>query len=184
MKYNIMRDKRFVAEHRGGPLTKDQHRQLVLWAYKCVQNILPLISSKVDERLTNAIKIGKEWAEDTVSVGDARNASFGAIAVANECANPIEVAIARAVGHFVATAHMADHSLRAAEYAIKAIKLADKSFDTERKFQDKNLSHDIKELVLSARNKQNIKSNATDTKKNELLIMVSFPREKPKKPKI
>ena len=153
-----MRDKRFVAEHRGGPLTKDQHKQLILWACKCVENVLPLISD-IDERLTNAIKTAKEWTKNNASVGDARNASFDAIAVANKLTNPIEIAVARSVGHTVATAHMADHSLRAAEYALKAIKLADKSIDIERKFQDKHLSLDITELVLSARRKQNIKAN-------------------------
>jgi uncharacterized protein GlcG (DUF336 family) len=158
-----MRDKRFVAEHRGGPLTKDQHKQLILWACKCVENVLPLISKKVDERLTNAIEIAKEWAKDKASVGDARNASFDAIAIANELINPIEIAVARSVGHAVATAHMADHSLRAAEYALKAIKLANKSIYIERKFQDKHLSLNITELILSARNKQNIKDNETET---------------------
>jgi uncharacterized protein GlcG (DUF336 family) len=158
-----MRDKRFVAEHRGGPLTKDQHRQLILWACRCVENVLPLITNKVDQRLTNAIKVAKEWTKDNASVGGARNASFDAIAVANELTNPIEIAVARSVGHAVATAHMADHSLRAAEYALKAIKLADKSIDIEREFQDKNLSLDISELVISARNKQNIKANRADT---------------------
>lgn len=128
-----MRDKRFVAEHRGGPLTKDQHRQLILWACKCAENVLPL-TNKVDERLTKAIQIAKEWSKGNTSVGDARNSSFDAIAVANELNNPIEIAVARSVGHAVATAHMADHSLRAAEYALKAIKLADKSIDIERKF--------------------------------------------------
>ncbi len=148
-----MRDKRFVAEHRGGPLTKDQHKQLILWACKCVEHVLPLISKKVDKRLTHAIKIAKEWTKEIASVGDARNASLDAIAVANELTNPIEIAVARSVGHAVATAHMADHSLRAAEYALKAIKLAGKSIDLERKFQDKHLSRLITELVLSARNK-------------------------------
>lgn len=160
-----MRDKRFIAEHRGGPLTKEQHRQLTIWACKCVENVLPLITSKVGERLTNAIKIVKEWTKDNASVGDARNASVDAIAVANKLTNPIEIAIARSVGHAVATAHMADHSLRAAQYALKAIKHADKSIDTERKFQDKQLSIDISELVLSARNKENIKTNRTDIEK-------------------
>lgn len=160
-----MRDKRFVAEHRGGPLTKDKHKQLIIWACKCVENVLPLITNKIDERLTNAIKIAKEWTKDNVSVGDARNASFDAIAVANELTNPIEIAVARSVGHAVATAHMADHSLRAAEYALKSIKLAGKSVDIERKFQDKHLSLDITELVLSARNNQNIKVKVTDTEK-------------------
>jgi hypothetical protein len=147
-----MRDKRFVAEHRGGPLTKNHHKQLVLWACACVENVLPFIA-KVDERLTYAINIAKEWTTDNASVGDARNASFEAIAVANESTDPIEIAVARSVGHAVATAHMADHSLRAAEYALKAVKLAGKSIDSERKWQDRNLPLDILDLVLSARNK-------------------------------
>ena len=160
-----MRDKRFVAEHRGGPLTKDRHKQLVIWACKCVENVFPLISNKIDNRLTNAIKIAKEWTKDKVSVGDTRNASFDAIAVANELNNEIEIAVARSVGHAVATAHMADHSLRAAEYALKAIKLAGKSIEIERQFQDKHLFLDITELVLSSRNNQKIKVKITDTEK-------------------
>jgi hypothetical protein len=58
---------------------------------------------------------------------------------------------------------MADHSLRAAEYALKAVRLAGKSIDIERKFRDKQLSLDIADLVLSARNKQNVKVNGTDS---------------------
>lgn len=149
-----MRDIRFVAEHRGGALTHDEHQQLVLWACKCVENVLPLILKKVDKRLTNAISIAKEWTKDNATVGDARNASMDAIAVANELTDPIEIAVARAVGHAVASAHMADHSLRAADYALKAIKLADKSMNIERKLQDKYLSLSIAKLVLSARNEQ------------------------------
>jgi hypothetical protein len=158
-----MRNKRFIAEHRGGPLKKEQHRYLILWACKCVENVLPLYSKTIDKRLTNAIKIAKEWTKDNASVGAVRNASFDAIAVANELTNPIDIAVARSVGHAVATAHMADHSLRAAEYALKAIKLAGKSIDTERKFQDKHLLPDIVELVTSARNKQKTKVNETYT---------------------
>ena len=115
---------------------------------------MPLITNKVDERLMNAIKIAKEWTKDKASVGDARNSSFDSIAVANELTNPIEIAVARSVGHAVATAHMADHSLIAAEYALKAVKLADKSIDNERKWQDKNLSPNIVDLILSTRYKQ------------------------------
>ena len=157
-----MRDKRFIAEHRVGHLTKKQHRQLILWACKCAEHVLPLFTKTIDKRLTNAIKIAKEWTKDSASVGDARNASLDALAVANELADPTEIAVARSVGHAVATAHMADHSLRAAEYALKAVKLADKSSDNERKWQDKNLTPDIVDLVLSTRDKQKIKVNATD----------------------
>lgn len=146
-----MRDKRFIAEHRGGFLTKNQHRQLILWACKCVENVLFLTGKKVEERLIDAIETAKEWTNDNASVGDARKASLDAIAVANELTNPIEIAIARSVGHAVATAHMADHSLRAIDYALKAVKLADKSMEIERKFQDNHLPPDIAVLVLSAR---------------------------------
>jgi hypothetical protein len=124
----------------------------MLWAWKCVEHVLPLMAT-VDERLTNAIMIAREWTRDDASVGEARNASFGAIAVANELTNPMEMAVARAVGHLVATAHMADHSLRAADYALKSIKLASKSVDTERAYQDNQLPPDVRELVLSARSK-------------------------------
>ncbi len=62
------------------------------------------------------------------------------------------------------TAHMADHSLRAAEYALKAVKLAEKSIENERKWQDKNLSPDIVDLIISARDKQKIKVNVKDNK--------------------
>lgn len=145
-----MRDKRFIGEHRGGPLTKAQHIKLILWACKCAENVLPLINS-ADVRLINAIEIAKEWARNNASVGDARTASFGAIAVANELTSPVEISVARAVGHAVATAHMADHSLIAAKYALKAVKLAAGSEENERKWQDECLSPDIFELVVSAR---------------------------------
>lgn len=69
--------------------------------------------------------------------------------------HPIEIAVARAVEHAVATAHMADHSLRAAEYALKAVKRADKSIDKEIKWQDKNVAPNIEDLILSTRYKLN-----------------------------
>jgi hypothetical protein len=147
-----MRDKRYIAEHRGGPLKKEQHRKLVTWACACVENVLPLYRNTIDERLTNAISTAKEWVKGNASVGDARNASFKAIAVANELNDKTAIAIARSVGHAVSTAHMADHSLRAAEYALKAVMLADKSVETERKWQDKHLSPEIIDLVLATRN--------------------------------
>jgi uncharacterized protein GlcG (DUF336 family) len=148
-----MRNKQFIAEHRGGLLTKEQHKQLIVWACKCIENVLPLFTNTIDQRLNDAIKTAKEWTKNNASVGDARRASLDAIAVAKELTDPIEMAVARSVGHAVATAHMADHSLRAAEYALKAVKLAHKSTENERKWQDKNLSAGIVDLILSTRDK-------------------------------
>ena len=151
-----MRDKRFIAEHRGGPLKKEQHRQLIKWACDCAENVLTLFGEKSDERLKNALLIAKEWGKGKATVGDARKASLKAIEVANEILNPTYIAVARSVGHAVATAHMADHSLGAALYALKAVKNDGKSVEAERKWQDEQLPSEIMELVLTARKMRNV----------------------------
>jgi hypothetical protein len=150
-----MRDKRFIAEHRGGPLKREQHRQLMKWACDCAGNVLPLFGEKVDERLKNALFIAQEWAQGNATAGDARKASLQAIAVAHESSNPVAIAVARSVGHAVASAHMADHSLGAALYALKAVKNSvGRSIDTERKWQNEQLPPEIMDLVLTARGKK------------------------------
>jgi len=58
----------------------------------------------------------------------------------------------RSIGHAVVTAHMADHSLGAALYALKAVKNAGQSVDAERKWQNAHLPSEIKVLVLTAMN--------------------------------
>jgi hypothetical protein len=151
-----MRDKRFIAEHRGGLLKKEQHRQLIKWACDCAENVLPFFGEKIDERLIHALSIAKEWANGKASAGDARKASLNAITVANESSVPSAIAVSRAVGHAVATAHMADHSLGAAMYALKAVKNSGKSIDAERKWQNEQLPSEISELVLSTRSKKEL----------------------------
>lgn len=146
-----MRDKRFIAEHRGGPLKKEQHRQLMKWACACVKHVLPLLDNNEDERLKNALSVAKEWAKGKATVGEAMKASVAVHALARESLDPITMAVARAAGHTVATAHMADHSVGGALYALKAIKIAGKSVEAERKWQNKQLPKEIEELVLSTR---------------------------------
>ena len=151
-----MRDKRFVAEHRGGLLKKEQHYQLIKWACDCAEHVLHLFGDEIDARLKKAFNIAKEWIEGNASVGDARKASLGAIAVARESKNQAAIAVARSVGHAVATAHMADHSLVAALYALKAVEAAGKSVDVERNWQNDQLQSEIKELVLTGRKRKKI----------------------------
>ncbi len=151
-----MRDKRFIAEHRGGPLKKEQHFQLIQWACDCAENVLPLFGEITDERLTNALHVAKEWKCGNASVGDAMKASVAAHAVARESSHSTSIAVARSVGQAVATAHMADHSLGAAWYALKAKKNAGKSTDAERRWQDEQLPPEIKVLILTARKSRKI----------------------------
>lgn len=41
-----MRDKRFIRDHRGGPLKKEQHHQLIKWACDCSENVLCISGKK------------------------------------------------------------------------------------------------------------------------------------------
>jgi len=151
-----MRDKRFVAEHRGGPLKIEQHVQLITWACDCAEHVLHLSGEIMDGRLKNALVTARAWAQGNASTGEAMKASVSAHAVARESSHPVSVAVARSVGQAVATAHMADHSLGTAWYALKAVKNAGKSIDAERKWQDEQLPSEIKELVLTARKSKKI----------------------------
>ena len=146
-----MRDKRFITEHRGGLLNKEHHILLIKWACCCSEHVLQLFGERLDERLKNALLIAKDWAVGNATTGDAMNASVRAHTAARESDNSISTAVARSVGHAVATAHMADHSLGAALYALKAIKNAGKSIDTERKWQNEQLPPEIQDIVLTAR---------------------------------
>jgi hypothetical protein len=145
-----MRDKRFVAKHRGGLLSKDNHHKLIRWARECSEHVLSLIEGDIDKRLHYALHIAKEWESGNVTTGEAMKASLGSHAAARECSDPVSIAVARSVGHSVATAHMADHSLGGALYALKAVKLAGKSIEEERDWQHKKLQQlptDIVELI-------------------------------------
>jgi hypothetical protein len=146
-----MRDNRFIAEHRGGSLSKDNHHKLIRWARKCSEHVLPLIHEDIDKRLRYALHIAEEWENENVKTGEAMKASLGAHEVARESSDPVIIAAARSIGHTVATAHMADHSPGGALYALKAVKLAGKSINEESQWQARQLEElpsEIVELVL------------------------------------
>ncbi|MCX6154680.1 MAG: hypothetical protein NT007_11010 [Candidatus Kapabacteria bacterium] len=121
------------------------------WACLCAEHVLPLFGEKIDEHLLNALRIGKAWTYSKATVGDARKAAVLSHAIARESVNPVSIAVARAVGHAVATAHCADHSLGGAIYALKAVKFSGRSVFEERVWQNEHLEDEIKELILSAR---------------------------------
>ena len=143
-----MRDRRFVAEHRGGPLKLEQHRQLMAWGCACVEHVLGLFGPRLEERILEALRVGKAWIDGSASVGEARKASVDMLALARELTDPIQITLVRAVGHAVATAHMADHSMGGALYALKAVNCAGKSMDDERNWQIEQLPLEVKDFVL------------------------------------
>ena len=168
-----MRDRRFIAEHRGGLLKTEQHRQFIRWGCVCAVHVLSLSGEKTDARLINALLIGKEWEKGNATVGEARKASLVCIALAKELTDPVSIAVARAVGHAVATAHMADHALGAALYALKAIQQSGISIDDERKWQNKQLPLEIREVVLTTRG---LKEKALKIDGSEPLIQQAKPK--------
>jgi hypothetical protein len=147
-----MRDKRFITESRGGSLTKNNHHKLINWARKCSEHVLSLIDEDIDNRLLYALHIAEEWENGNVKTGEAMKASLKAHAVARESSNPVIVAVARSVGHAVATAHMADHSPGGALYALKSVRLAGKSVSLEWEWQTRKLEKlptEMLELVIT-----------------------------------
>lgn len=149
-----MRDRRFITEQRGGLLSRGRHIQLMRWACDCAEHVLPLYGNHIDEPLLKNLRVARAWTEGRATVGEARRASLESIAVAREAPNPTAAAVARAVGHAAATAHMADHCLGPVLYALKALRSSGTPIDEEMKWQEAGLPSDIKDLVVSARERR------------------------------
>jgi hypothetical protein len=155
--YRGPRDPRFVAVHRGGSLEPATHRLLASWAADCAEHVLPLFTAKCpdDDRPARAIGSARAWSRGEATVRDAREAAYAAHAAARDATDAAAREAARAAGHAVATAHMADHELGAAAYAIKAVRLASlpseavAAGERECRWQREQLPGAIRELVLS-----------------------------------
>lgn len=130
----------FIAEHRGGPLTKKHHRLLMKWALECAGHVLSLAGNNIDHRLTEALTLAEEWENCRIAAGVCMKASQEAHAAARETDDPVRKAIARSVGQAAATAHMADHSLGGAFYALRAVKLAHADVQREKEWQYQKLA--------------------------------------------
>ena len=154
----MARDQRFVAVHRGGTLDLPRHRLLASWAADCAEHVLPLFAQKHphDDRPRLAIEAARAWSRGEISVGEARAASVQAHAAARDAPEDDARTAARACGHAVATAHMADHALGPVLYGVKAVELASPEQDAraagqrEYQWQLEHLPEEISELVVSA----------------------------------
>ena len=145
-----MRDRRFVAAHRGGPLDKDSHIFLTRWAADCAEGVLHLfVRSSDDDRPTRALEIARAWANGRVKTGAAMKASVACHAAARETKDKAAIAAARAAGQAVATAHFADHSMGALLYALKALEAAGYESDTELQTRLEQLPDHLREPVES-----------------------------------
>ena len=117
-----MRDRRFVAEHRGGLLPPADHAVLAQWAADCGERVLHLFTRHSDDtRPQRAVETARAWADGVVRAGAGMKAAVAAHAAARHATDKAAAAAARAAGHAAATAHAADHSMGALLYALKAL---------------------------------------------------------------
>ena len=145
-----MRDKRFVAIHRGGPLDLKRHQLLATWAADCAEHVLPLFEKESsDDRPRKAIEVIRAWVRGEVAVGAAQKAAYAAHAAAKEAKSPAAIAAARSTGQAVAIAHFADHSLVAANCAIQAVEAASGSPQDEYAWQMACIPESVRDLVIS-----------------------------------
>ena len=163
-RYSGNRDPRFVTIRRGGTLEDLNHHLLAIWAADCAEHVLHyfLAQHPDDNRPQFAINQARAWSRGEISMTLAREAAYAAHDAAKETTN-IASAAARAAGHAAATAHMADHELGAAAYAIKAVRIAaspdtqDIAAKDECAWQRNQLPNAIRDLVVSDQKKRNNK---------------------------
>lgn len=139
-----MRDRRFIAAHRGGPLEGEDHRKLAAWAALFAERVVDRFCE--DERPRHAIEAARAWAKGEVKPGVCMKAAVASHAAAREAGDPRSIAAARAAGHAAATAHAADHSIGAALYAAKAAA----NVESEISWQIAQAPPELRALVSSA----------------------------------
>ena len=145
---STMRDRRFVAAHRGGPLDPQSHAFLARWAADCAERTLHLFTQcSEDPRPGLALEVARSWANGEVKTGAAMKASLAAHAAARETPNKAATAAARAAGQAVATAHCADHCMGALLYAMMALEQAGSSSSFEMDLQFAKLPNHLRDPV-------------------------------------
>jgi hypothetical protein len=157
-----VRDPRLVTVRRGGTLTDEDHRLLALWAAACAEHVLPLFESArpQDRRPRQAIAAVRGWTRGDVAMMQARAAGGHAMAAARDLRGAPRHA-AFAAGQAAVVAHVAEHDLGAAAYAIKAAAAAAPPADAEAarrrecRWQRDQLPEAVQALVLDDQRRRN-----------------------------
>ncbi|MDL5156588.1 putative immunity protein [Actinomycetospora termitidis] len=152
------RDARLVTIRRGGTLTDADHHLLALWAAECAEHVLPLFEAERpdDPRPREAIEHARAWTRGEVRMMTARAAGGHAMGAARDLRGAPRFA-AYAAGQAGAVAHVAEHDLGAAAYAIKAVRAADGDAAGRREcaWQREQLPDAVRDLVLDDQRRRN-----------------------------
>jgi hypothetical protein len=157
-----VRDPRLVTIRRGGSLTDADHHLLALWAAACAEHVLHLFEAgrPEDPRPRQAIEHARAWTRGEVAMMQARAAGGHAMGAARDLRGAPRHA-AYAAGQAAVVAHVAEHELGAAAYAIKAARAAVPESEAqaaglrECRWQRDQLPEAIRELVLDDQRRRN-----------------------------
>ncbi|MEO7422564.1 MAG: putative immunity protein [Ornithinibacter sp.] len=157
-----VRDPRLVTIRRGGTLTDEDHRLLALWAASCAEHVLHLFESgePEDTRPRDAIAHARAWARGEVTMMQSRAAGGHAMGAARPHAGAPRFA-AYSAGQAACVAHVAEHDLGGAAYAIKAVQAAapieegEAAGRRECAWQRTRLPAAIRDLVLEDQRRRN-----------------------------
>jgi hypothetical protein len=159
-----VRDPRLVTIRRGGTLTDDDHHLLARWSAACAEHVLQFFESArpQDPRPRQAIDEVRAWARGEVRTMQARASGGHAMAAARVLHGASRHA-AFAAGQAAVVAHVAEHDLGAAAYAIKAAVAAapvsnedaDAARVRECRWQREQLPKAVRELVLDDQRRRN-----------------------------
>jgi hypothetical protein len=123
-------------KHKFSGLAAETDQQtLAIWALECAERVMPFFETMHPDnpRPRQALDTLREWLRTgQFSMQVIRGASLGAHAAAREVGadNPARSA-ARAAGQTVGTAHVKDHAMGGAIYALQAIHRASTPEDAE-----------------------------------------------------
>jgi hypothetical protein len=157
-----VRDPRLVTVRRGGTLTDEDHHRLALWSAWCAEHVLHLFetSRPEDPRPREALAHLHAWVRGEVGMMRCRAAGGHAMGAARPLRGAARFA-AYAAGQAACVAHVPEHDLGAAAYAIKAARAAaaqedeDAAGRREREWQRARLPPEIRELVLEDQQRRN-----------------------------
>ena len=145
-------------------MTDENHYLIALWAATCAEHVLHLFEEVCpdDNCPRKAIEQVRGWVRGEVSMNEARIVAGHAMGSARDLSGAAREA-AYAAGQAGAVAHVADHGLGAAAYAIRAVRASaskDKQIEAGRQeceWQREQLPDEIREFVLDDQRLRNDK---------------------------
>jgi len=157
-----VRDPRLVTVRRGGTLTDEDHHRLALWAAECAEHVLPLFEAARpdDLRPREAIAAARAWTRGELSMMQTRALGGHAMGAARDLRGAPRFA-AYAAGQAAVVAHVAEHDLGAAAYAIKSVVAAaparreEEARRDECRWQRDRLPGEVRDLVLEDQRRRN-----------------------------